>query len=102
MNFNEFSKETKACIRAIIECIDDGIFITDGEGTVVELNQTALGAQQREHILGKNMRELIEEGIYRDSLSLQSIKEKQKVTRFQNEATEILTTAIPYIEDGKV
>lgn len=102
MNFNEFSKETKACIRAIIECIDDGIFITDGEGTVVELNQTALGAQQREHILGKNMRELIEEGIYRDSLSLQSIKEKQKVTRFQNEETEILTTAIPYIEDGKV
>lgn len=102
MNFNEFSKETKACIRAIIECIDDGIFITDGEGTVVELNQTALGAQQREHILGKNMRELIEEGVYRDSCSLQSIKEKRKVTRFQNEETELLTTAIPYIEDGDV
>lgn len=102
MNFNEFSKETKACIRAIIECIDDGIFITDGEGTVVELNQTALGAQQREHILGKNMRELIKEGVYRDSCSLQSIKEKRKVTRFQNEETELLTTAIPYIEDGDV
>lgn len=102
MNFNEFSKETKACIRAIIECIDDGIFITDGEGTVVELNQTALGAQQREHILGKNMRELIEEGVYRDSCSLQRIKEKRKVTRFQNEETELLTTAIPYIEDGDV
>lgn len=102
MNFNEFSKETKECIRAIIECIDDGIFITDGEGTVVELNQTALGAQQREHILGKNMRELIEAGVYRDSCSLQSIKEKRKVTRFQNEETELLTTAIPYIEDGDV
>lgn len=47
MNFNELSKENRQCIRAVIECIDDGIFITDGEGTVVELNKAALGVQKR-------------------------------------------------------
>lgn len=102
MNFNELSKENRQCIRAVIECIDDGIFITDGEGTVVELNKTALGVQKREDILGRNMNELIRLGVYRDSLALDCIKEKRKITRFQNEETEILTTAIPHMENGKV
>ena len=74
MDFNKFSDETKKCISAVIECIDDGIFITDGEGTVVELNKSALGCQSRERIIGKNMRQLIEEGIYEDSLALRVIK----------------------------
>lgn len=102
MDFNKFSDETKTCISAVIECIDDGIFITDGEGTVVELNKSALGCQSRERIIGKNMRQLIEEGIYEDSLALRVIKEKKPVSMVQHEETDILTTAIPHIEEGQV
>lgn len=102
MDFNNCSDETKNCVRAVIECIDDGIFITDGNGTVVELNKSALGCQSRETIIGKNMRELIKEGIYEDSLALRVIKEKKSVSMVQHEETDILTTAIPHIEDGQV
>lgn len=102
MDYNKLSKATRECIRAIIDCIDDGIFITDGDGTVVELNKTSLGVQSRENIIGKNMNQLIREGVYRDSLALQCIREKRQIISFQHEETEILTTATPYIEDGKV
>ncbi len=102
MDYNKLPDEARKYIRSIIECIDDGIFITDGEGNVIELNGASLGVQSRESIIGKNMRQLVDEGIYRDSLALQCIKEKRKITSFQHEETEILTTATPYIEDGKV
>lgn len=102
MDYNELSKEAKQFIKNIIECIDDGIFITDGEGTVVELNKASLGVQLRENIIGKNMQQLIEDGIYRNSLALKCIEEKRKITRIQCEETEILTTATPYIENGNV
>ena len=102
MDYNKLPDEARKYIRSIIECIDDGIFITDGEGNVIELNGASLGVQSRESIIGKNMRHLVDEGIYRDSLALQCIKEKRKITSFQHEETEILTTATPYIEDGKV
>ncbi|MCQ4636459.1 sigma 54-interacting transcriptional regulator [Anaerovorax odorimutans] len=102
MDFNKLTDGTKRCISAVIECIDDGIFITDGEGTVVALNKSALGCQSRENLIGKNMRQLIEEGIYEDSLALRVIKEKKPLSMVQHEETDILTTAIPHIESGQV
>ena len=38
MDFNKLTEKEKQYARAIIECIDDGVFITDGEGTVIDLN----------------------------------------------------------------
>lgn len=102
MDITNMSDEVKEYVKSIIECIDDGIFITDGEGNVVELNQTALGSLKREDLVGKNMAQLIDEGVYEDSVTLKVIDKKAKVTQFQHEETEILTTGIPHMEGDKV
>lgn len=102
MKFEKLSKEAKEYVRAVIECIDDGIFILDDKSTVLEINEKGLGTKKREDIVGRTMRELINEGIYRDSCTLKVIKSKSKETMFQYDETETLTTGIPYIKDGKI
>lgn len=102
MDVKNISQETKDYIRAVIDCIDDGIFITDGEGTVIDLNEESLGMYKREDIVGKNMRDLVREGVYQDSVALRVIKEKRPISVIQHEETKLMTTAIPFIEDGEV
>ena len=102
MKFEKLSKEAKEYVRAVIECIDDGIFILDDKSTVLEINEKGLGTKKREDIVGRTMRELINEGIYRDSCTLKVIKSKSKETMFQYDETETLTTGIPDIKDGKI
>ena len=87
MDFGHLTEETKKYVRAIIECIDDGVWITDGKGYVMETNTQALGCQRREDIIGKNMKELVDQGIYDASVTLEVIREKQKITRIQRDET---------------
>lgn len=102
MNFNDITEDAKQYVKAIIECIDDGIWITDGQGNVIEVNTQALGCQKREDIIGKNMKDLVEAGIYDTSVTLKVLKEKKKATIVQHEETEMIVTGIPYIENGKI
>ena len=102
MDFKNISEETRDYIRALIECIDDGIFITDGEGNVIDLNEESLGLNKREDIVGRNMRDLVKEGIYKDSVALHVIREKRPISVVQHEETKLVTTAIPFMEDGEV
>lgn len=102
MKFENLTKEAREYVKAVIECIDDGIFILDDKSTVLEINEKGLGTKKREEIVGKTMRELIDEGIYRDSCTLRVLKSKSKETMFQYDETETLTTGIPYIKDGKI
>ena len=102
MNFNDITEDAKQYVKAIIECIDDGIWITDGQGNVIEVNTQALGCQKREDIIGKNMKDLVEAGIYYTSVTLKVLKEKKKATIVQHEETEMIVTGIPYMENGKI
>lgn len=102
MDIKNISEEAKEYARAVIDCIDDDIFITDGEGTVIDLNTTSLGTNRREDIVGRNMKDLVRDGIYQDSVALRVIEEKRPISVMQHEETKLMTTAIPFIEDGEV
>lgn len=102
MRFENLSEDAKEFVRAIIECIDDGIFILDDKGTILDINEKGLGTKKREEIVGKTMKELVDEGIYKDSCTLKVLKSKNKETMFQYDETETLTTGIPYIKNGKI
>ena len=102
MKFENLSKEAKEYVRAVIECIDDGIFILDDNSTILEINEKGLGTKKREDIVGKTMKELVAAGIYRDSCTLKVLKSKNKEAMFQYDETETLTTGIPYIKDDKI
>ncbi len=102
MRFENLSQDAKEYIKAVIECIDDGIFILDDKSTIMEINEKGLGTKKREDIVGRTMQELVDEGIYRDSCTLRVLKSGEKETLLQYDETETLTTGIPYIKDGKI
>lgn len=102
MDFKNITQEGKDYIKAVIECIDDGVWITDGQGNVLEANMEALGLQRREDVVGKNMKELVEAGIYKRSVTLEVLKNKEKVSQVQHDENEVLVTGIPYIENDEI
>ncbi len=90
--------------NAVLDTIDDGIFITDGKGVVVSVNKSALLDREPETLIGRHMSELVELGICPESVSLEAIRLKKTVSKFQyrHETHEILSTAKPYFKDGEI
>ncbi|VBB06702.1 pas fold [Lucifera butyrica] len=69
-------------LEAIINSSYDGIFITDGDGTVIRLNEayeriTGVKAGQ---VTGKNMAALVKEGVYDQSVTLLVLQRGESVT----------------------
>lgn len=97
-------KEIQEFHYAVLNAIDDGVFITDGEGTVISVNDRALFGRAPSSMIGFNMKDLEERGICPESVSLEAIKLGKKITRYQyrHEEREILTTATPYFKDGNI
>lgn len=89
--------------NAVLESIDDGIFITDGDGNVTIANKVALAGKNSNDIIGRNMRDLVNEGCYPSSIALKVIEEGKTLTVIQHEEKrELLTTAVPYFKNGKI
>lgn len=96
---------SKSEIQSIIDCIHDGIYITDGDGYTLMLNKASrdLIPEDIPNLIGKNVREMVAEGYWNESICLEVIKQKKPVSKIQivNNA-EILTTVIPYFKNGKL
>lgn len=90
--------------NSVLNTMDDGIFITDAKGTVISVNDRALLGREPSSLIGFNMQDLYTQGICPEPVSMEAIKLKKTVTRFQyrHEDREILTTATPYFKDGKI
>lgn len=69
-------------LEALNTHYDESIFITDNEGNVIYVNK--LGADRlgssREYLIGKNVRELMKEGMYVNSTVLAAIETKKPYT----------------------
>lgn len=95
----EVSKE----LEAIISSSYDGMFITDGTGVVLRVNdayERITGIQARE-ILGKNMKNLISEGYYDESVTLLVIEKRTTITINQTVKGDhkILVTGNPIFDE---
>ena len=93
----------------ILDCIRDGIFITDGNANVLVLNRTSelLSQYSRENLLDKNVEDLIQAGYFKKSevVSLKCIASKREESLIQkgvDENHEILVTGVPLIRNGQV
>ena len=91
----------------LLNCIQDGIFITDGTGTVVACNDASLNFcySRREELIGKNMRDLVTEGVFDDSVALKVIDRNCTVTEMQKSLTDkldLLVTGTPFYKDGRI
>lgn len=92
-------------LDTVIESSYDGIAVTDGEGNILKVNQaysriTGINVQE---VLGKNIADLLKEGIISDSATLQAIKAGKPVSIMQRtrDGRMLLETGNPiYTEVG--
>ena len=94
-------------LQDLLNCIEDGIFITDNIGTVVACNDASLSFcySKKESLIGKNMRDLVAQGIFDDSVALKVIERNSAVTEMQKSLTDkpdLLVTGTPFYENGKL
>jgi len=90
-------------VETIIDSSYDGIYVTDGEANTIRVNKayeniTGIKAQE---VLGRNMRDLVDEGYFSESVTLKVLEEKKTVTLSQILKTgkHILVTGNPFFDD---
>ncbi len=73
-------------IDALIESSYDGLYITDGEANTIKVNRAyeRITGLKRDNLLGRNMRELVEAGVFDNSVTLEVLKKRRPVTIMQS------------------
>lgn len=96
-------------ITKLLDCIQDGIFLIDKNGKVVNMNRVSakLTSIPKKEIINKNMYDLVRQGIFDEdeTVSIKSLETGKPVHRIQKGIYgkyDILSTAIPYKENGQI
>ncbi|WP_163969652.1 sigma-54 interaction domain-containing protein [Oceanobacillus halotolerans] len=93
--------------QAAIDSSYDGIWITDGEGYTLFVNKAVerITGLSTDDVIGKNMRELVDKGVFNISATLEAMKEKKTVTVMQKVNTgieTIVTGNLSFDENGQI
>lgn len=98
LSYQELSRE----LDMIIESSYDGLWICDGNATVLRINSASerLNEIRAAHVLGRNMRELVEEGFINRSATLEVIRTRSIVNMLQNTAKgkKLMITGSPFFD----
>lgn len=102
---NDDSIETgisKEIFVSIMDAIDDGVFITDHEGIVLFVNNAylRLSGLQKENLLNQPIHNLVKQGVFSRSVSMDVIRVHQKQTILQSlkNGKELLVTGHPIFQ----
>ena len=103
----DFFKDMKNWLDTVIESSYDGLWICDHEGKVLRINKASerINGVKAEQVIGKNMKELIAEGLFDKSVTLEVLKRKTSVTIIQQVkgGKKILVTGNPiFNESGEI
>lgn len=93
-------------LQEFIDCIKVGIFIADGNGMTLMLNKESekTGCRSRGEVVGKTMKELIEDGYVEESSILKAIssKKEENIIQRMTDGEEVFITGMPLIEEGEI
>jgi len=94
-------------LDAIIESSYDGFYITDGNGYTLRINSaySRITGIKPEEVIGKHMKELVDKGVYSQSVTLLVLKKKKPVTIMHDIKTgkRVLITGNPvFNEKGEI
>jgi len=94
-------------LDAIIESVSDGIYITDSNADTIRINSAyeEITGIKKEEVEGRNMKELVEEGIFSEALTYKVLERKKPVSVIHKIKTgqQILSTGNPvFNEKGDV
>lgn len=87
------------------EVSHDGIIIADNEGRIVYMNPAAerMEEVEKESILGRYAQELLEEGIYQISVTVEVFQTKQKETVMQYKGgRQLVITGVPIFDGNSI
>ncbi len=88
---------------AILDSLADGVWIVDGQGYVLRLNPAAerMNGVTAEEVVGRNVRDLMAEGLFDRSVALEVIKRKGPVSMMQKGrgGRVFLLTGTPVVDD---
>lgn len=106
MKYSVFLKENYEILQDIFNYMRIGIWITDGNGTVLMVNDESIktGGLNREEIIGKSMQQLIEMEYIAKSSALAAIEsgEEEVVIEEMGGGGYCLATTVPITYCGKV
>lgn len=98
------AKDFELIFEAIMKHSKDGLFVVDARGTVVMVNHATeeMFDFDGRAVLGRNVKDLVDEGFYQPSVSLLVIREKKAITLIQttHKGKRILSTGIPIFDDA--
>lgn len=88
--------------KIMAENFGDEIFVTDGDGLVLFVNPKAVEVIGRPiyEIIGRNVKELVEEGFFKPSVTLEVLKHKKTVNMVQTllSGRVVLVTGVPIFD----
>jgi PAS domain S-box-containing protein/TyrR family helix-turn-helix protein len=98
-----FFQELTHELDAIIDSSSDGLWICDADGTVIRINPASerLNRIRAQEVVGRNMRELVEQGFIDRSATLEVIRTREVVNILQQrEGRKLILTGTPVFDDG--
>ncbi len=99
-SFQKLSME----LDTIIDSSNDGLWICDGDGTVLRINPASeyLTHVKSADMVGRNMKELVQEGLIDQSVTLEVLKTRKKVNILQKtrHGKELFLTGSPVFDPG--
>jgi len=95
----------KNWLDTVIDSSYDGLWICDHEGKVLRINKSSerINGIKAEQVVGRNMRELVAEGLFDRSVTLEVLKRKTAVTIMQQikGGKKVLVTGNPVFNEKR-
>ena len=90
-------------LEAIFESSFDGLYITDGNANTIRVNNAyeRITGLKREDLIGRKMQDLVEEGVFDHSVTLDVLEQRGQVTIMQKIKGDkhLLVTGTPIFDD---
>ena len=104
---NDLSIRFPNIYKTIIEQLGEEIFVCDGDGNIIFVNPASVEVNCIEagDLLGRNVRDLVSEGLFSDSSTLHVLEKKEPVSVVQKlkDGRKILATGVPVFDnDGNI
>lgn len=99
--FQDLTRE----LDAIIDSSSDGLWICDAEAKVIRINPASerINNIKACEVVGKNMRELLDQGFIDRSAALEALTTRQVVSQLQNrEGRKLISTGTPVLDANGV
>lgn len=97
--------QIKHQLTSIFENSQDGLFLTDGKGVIIQVNSAyeKVTGFKREELVGVHMSTLVEKKMISKSTTLQVLAEKKPVTELQTlkNGKQIMVTSTPVFDEAE-